>query len=294
VAILPFIEGGNVLSLYNKTAFFLDDPANVSFHTATLPFMLCPSDSNGSTPFDATVATSGASPASLGFTSKLGSWARGCYAANAVVNDDVADGNTSTAMQGAFCTGWTMLQKRGVMLNNIACSMKQITDGTSKTVAIAEIRADIGSGAMRGVWALTSGASALYGFGCATQAFAATDGTNPSNDVGPNNPGNSAANGASGDFTGTCSTTNGSVSNAGTGQALVNLGMGCNQSGLGNKQSGPKSTHPGGVQAVFCDGSVHWIDDSIQVGTGSVAMGYWEMLFLSGDGGSLPQDVITN
>ena len=45
--------------------------------------------------------------------------------------------------------------------------------------------------------------------------------------------------------------------------------------------------HPGGVQTVFCDGSVHWIDDNIQVGT-ATSLGYWEMLFLSADGKDLP------
>jgi prepilin-type processing-associated H-X9-DG protein len=70
--------------------------------------------------------------------------------------------------------------------------------------------------------------------------------------------------------------------------------MGCTISGIGNKQTGPKSQHPGGVQAVFCDGSVHWIDETIQVGSGTSSMGYLEMLFLSGDGGTIPQDVYNN
>ena len=51
-----------------------------------------------------------------------------------------------------------------------------------------------------------------------------------------------------------------------------------------------------GELSVFCDGSVHWLDDSTQLGviTGASANinnGYWEMLFLSSDNGSLPQDV---
>jgi prepilin-type processing-associated H-X9-DG protein len=71
--------------------------------------------------------------------------------------------------------------------------------------------------------------------------------------------------------------------------------MGCNQTTTqDNKQLGPKSLHPGGVQTVFCDGSVHWIDDGIQVGSGTAYLGYWEMLFLSSDGNNLPQDVYNN
>jgi prepilin-type processing-associated H-X9-DG protein len=60
--------------------------------------------------------------------------------------------------------------------------------------------------------------------------------------------------------------------------------------------AGPKSTHPGGVQTVFCDGSVHWIDDSIEVGAYASSLaaftpGYWEKIFLSQDGGVVPQEV---
>jgi prepilin-type processing-associated H-X9-DG protein len=57
--------------------------------------------------------------------------------------------------------------------------------------------------------------------------------------------------------------------------------------------------HSGGLQYVMCDGSVHWMDDTIQVGNGAALgtqanIGYYEMLFLSSDGGSLPQDVYSN
>ena len=57
-------------------------------------------------------------------------------------------------------------------------------------------------------------------------------------------------------------------------------------------QQGPKSNHAGGLQTVFCDGSVHWMDDAIQTGVGlATNFGYYEMLFLSADGNSIPQDV---
>ena len=56
-----------------------------------------------------------------------------------------------------------------------------------------------------------------------------------------------------------------------------------------------KSEHPGGIQAVFCDGSVHWIDDTIQCGTTPPwTAGYYEMLHLSCDGANVPQDVYNN
>ena len=65
--------------------------------------------------------------------------------------------------------------------------------------------------------------------------------------------------------------------------------MGCVEDAFDNKQTGPKSTHPGGFQAVFCDGSLHWIDNDIGVGSGTIN-GYWEMLFLSQDGGAIAAD----
>jgi prepilin-type N-terminal cleavage/methylation domain-containing protein/prepilin-type processing-associated H-X9-DG protein len=302
VGILPFMEAGNLFTLYNRTWYHLDSPTNMSFHAANLPFMLCPSDPNALTPFNAGYANSGASPsaflfASTGSTSSTAgttsdTWARGCYGANAIVNDQSSANNTVPA---ASNPGWMNLTMRGVMLPGIACSMKQITDGTSKTVAVAEIRADIGPGASRGVWAGGFGMSAVFGFGAATVSL--TSGA-AVNDIGPNCSGGGngtyTSTGATGDWTNTCTTTNGSINAAGGTNALaIQFGMGCNESAWDTKQVGPKSMHPGGVQTVFCDGSVHWVDDSIQVGKGTVA-GYWEMLFLSSDGGSLPQDIYNN
>ena len=304
IAILPFVEAGNMFTLYNRTWYHVDSPSNISFHSTNLPFMLCPSDPNTSTQFNSGTANSGANPSSFlfasnGSTSGTGPagtnsdpWARGCYSANAIVNGISSD---NSSMPPAKNPGWVSLISRGVMAPGIACSMKQITDGTSKTVALAENRADIGAGASRGLWAGSFGQSALFGFGCGTTALATGVALN---DIGPNYSGGGdgtyTSAGASGDWTNSCSTTFGSMNAVGgTNAQLIKYGMGCNESAYDTKQVGPKSMHPGGVLSVFCDGSVHWLDDSIQVGKGT-AMGYWEMLFLSSDGGSLPQDVYNN
>jgi prepilin-type N-terminal cleavage/methylation domain-containing protein/prepilin-type processing-associated H-X9-DG protein len=292
VAILPFIEGGNVISLYNRQAFYLDDATNASLHAANLPFMLCPSDSNASTPFN---------PATAGYLNAGGgaaaTWSRGCYAANAIVNDMQSYNGQTPGPTGS---GWTSLVKRGVMLPNVACSFKQITDGTSKTVALAELRADIGPNASRGMWAGTSGSSALFGHGSQTYQIASAEfgATVAANDTGPNNPGGPGAYASSseaGDLTATCYNAQTSAGGSNTNSVpLILLGMGCTFTGTtDNRQTGPKSMHSGGLQTVFCDGSVHWIDDGIQVGT-ATANGYWEMLFLSADGGVVPQDVYNN
>jgi prepilin-type N-terminal cleavage/methylation domain-containing protein/prepilin-type processing-associated H-X9-DG protein len=305
VAMLPFVEGSNVITLYNKKAFYVDIAQNVSFRGATLPFMLCPSDANASTPFDpvaannadATDTSGGAANAgtAVAFLQNAGVWARGCYGANASVNDmntndtaNAIDITGLTQQNGPTGLNWVALNRRGVMLPNVACAMKQVTDGTSKTVLVAEMRADISATADRGLWCGAGALSAVFGHG--SQANTLSGAQCPSI-PGPNNPGTSSDSLWIGDVTPTCDN---SVAAAGSGAALVQLGMGCSRTGgQDNKAQGPKSMHPGGLQVVFCDGSVHWIDDSIQIGT-KTANGYWEMLFLSSDGGSLPQDVYNN
>jgi prepilin-type N-terminal cleavage/methylation domain-containing protein/prepilin-type processing-associated H-X9-DG protein len=287
VAILPFAEGTNVLSLYNKAAFFIDDGTNAPFHSAVLPFMICPSDAFASTPFDYNVANPSGTPST---SARNGVWARGNYAANAAVN--MGNSGLAACIPGPGNLAWNSLQCRGVMLPNNACSMKMITDGTSKTVVVTEIRTDIGGGGSRGVWAGVGGMSAIFGIGSQTTS-AAFMGGNCGTLTGPNNSGNAGSNATTyaGDVTGTCSSVNGSASSAGGAVDLVYLGMGCLQTNGGdNRSQGAKSMHPGGIQATFCDGSVHWIDDDIEIGDGTTN-GYWEMLFLSADGGLLSQDV---
>jgi prepilin-type N-terminal cleavage/methylation domain-containing protein len=274
VAILPFIEGGNVITLYNKTAFWMDAAANMSFGAATLPFMLCPSDSFAPIPFNG-----------YGISTTLGqaqhNWGRACYGCNATTYWDCnqlisAPTNFNTVVNG-----------KGVMAPNISLSMKQVLDGTSKVVLVAEMRADPTPSAARGVWALPTGCCALYAHG----AYNVDSWNAPPtpNDAGPNNAGSaSSSNGTLGDQVNGCAVSGPTIAQ------LYALGMGCINGG-DNNWMGPKSQHPGGVLSVFCDGSVHWLDDGIQLGTigsnlATSTNGYWEMLFLSQDGANVPAD----
>jgi prepilin-type N-terminal cleavage/methylation domain-containing protein len=274
VAILPFIEAGNVLTLYNKTAFWMDNGANISFRSATLPFMLCPSDAFAPIAYNGSLMSTTNGPTS--------NWGRGCYGANVSVwyyHNAIAS-STGAATWNGFING------KGVMAPNTSLSMKQIVDGTSKTVILAEMRADPSPSAPRGCWSLPYGCSSLWAFGAANSLYGGSTATNIYSDAGPNYAGD--ANGYSGDRTTNCA--NG-LSNA----QVYALGMGC-YNDYECAYQGPKSSHPGGVQSVFCDGSVHWLDDSIQIGvltgaSASIQNGFWEMLFLSQDGGALPQDI---
>jgi prepilin-type processing-associated H-X9-DG protein len=182
----------------------------------------------------------------------------------------------------------TNINAKGVMGVNMSLSMKQITDGTSKVIIAAEFRADPDPSCARGVWGLDLSHSGLYGHG-STNNFTGYA-PYPNQDPGPNNPGDpTGAAGTTGDWVQGCNY-------SGIGNArLFALGMGCNSDGYA-PLAGPKSQHPGGVQTVFCDGSVHWMDDTIQLGiTGStsslITNGYYEMLFLSQDGAFIPPDV---
>ena len=152
------------------------------------------------------------------------------------------------------------------------------------------MRADPDPAGGRGVWALGTGSSGIYGCG-ATNSF--SGGLNLM-DVGPNNAGSPAVSPASnysGDNSLNCAQSPGTLTNP----QLYSFGMGCRYNTF-NSISDPRSQHPGGLLTVFCDGSVHWIDDTIQVGvmassSANIVNGFWEMLFLSQDGGAVPADV---
>jgi prepilin-type N-terminal cleavage/methylation domain-containing protein len=281
VAILPFIEGGNVVKLYNKSAFWMDHATNLSFRACNLPFMLCPSDSFAGIQFNGTNVGQGTyvTGPPIG---PVAPWGRGCYGANVSVYFSAQDLDSNPAQWLQFING------KGVLSQDYALSMKQILDGTSKTVALAEMRADPDPSVTRGVWGLGSASSGLFGFG-GTSTFA-LNGSLGKGDPGPNYNGNPNGTSNDGDNVDYCG-------KGGAGLTFAQeyaLGMGCTQNTF-NSIVGPKSQHPGGIQTVFCDGSVHWIDDNIQVGAlaasaSTIVNGYWEMLFLSQDGGSVPAD----
>jgi prepilin-type N-terminal cleavage/methylation domain-containing protein len=281
VAILPFMEGSNVMSLYNKNAYYLDDATNVSFRATTLPFMICPSDSYTLKPFNGT---------GMSNAGTTGTWARGCYGANATPLQFNSAGNLGPG-------GWGSAGSRcGVMVPNYGVPMKQISDGTSKTVIVAEMRADVAAVGNRGIWAGTSGTSAFFAHG--VPCWNGSNGFIRPDDWGPNNGGFQS------DDAPNCNATATFVGAAGTDTAanelpLMLLGMGCYPDG-GNQQQDPKSMHLAGVQTLFCDGSLHYINNDINLGTSTAngdnvtANGFWEMLFLSQDNGTVPPDVYGN
>ena len=251
IVLLPFLEETPLLNQFNLS-LPISDPSNAAARGTPLSVMTCPSDNYSLTPFD-------------GSQWGLGSnWARGNYAANGTL-DYMDDGNL-----GPTGTGWIYPYYRGVMGANVACAYKQITDGLSKTIAVAEIRAGLIPVDARGIWAMGGGcASALYAHGW------------NGDDNGPNCESPAA------DDVFSCDQVANSL--GGT-QILMSLGMPCYVGDAGSHQQDPRSLHPDGVQVVFCDGSVQWIGDSVDLGSGPTSLGVWDMLNLSADDQSYPPD----
>jgi prepilin-type processing-associated H-X9-DG protein len=154
---------------------------------------------------------------------------------------------------------------RGVIGPNTAVKLKRITDGTSKTFLIGEIRAGITENDARGVWAMGhAGASllAMYGAG--------------GDDAGPNNCLNTADDVVS-DI---CDGPGGRNPTAGAECMTCSGGGGFDQQTI-------RSMHPGGAHVAYADGSVQFITDDIEVsvGIGSSCCTVWDYMIASGDEG---------
>lgn len=163
IRILPYIEQSALYDSFDLTKPISDpDPLSRNYKTrgTTITVMLCPSDS-----FNSESLFQGRK------TEKGENWARGNYGANAALGF-MSKGNRPAG--GPETKYWQDSQTRGVMGLNVGLSIAQITDGTSHTMLIGELRAGINDRDPRGTWALGAhGSSSLWGHG--------TD-----NDIGPN------------------------------------------------------------------------------------------------------------
>jgi prepilin-type processing-associated H-X9-DG protein len=220
-----------------------------------LSFMLCPSDAYNRTLFMGSSSPSGG-------TSNLGdNWARGNYAANASLGYMGTGGTVGTG------SNWYVNTLQGVMGANASLRLDDIKDGASNTVLLGEIRAGLTSFDCRGIWAMSGACpSALWCHGYVED------------DNGPN-----CTQSLADDSVG-CS----DVANLFGGTAgLAKLQMPCYTGNNANVQQTARSMHPGGVNMCFCDGSVHFISDYVELGTSTSNLGVWDKLNLSNDGYSI-------
>jgi Protein of unknown function (DUF1559) len=98
-------------------------------------------------------------------------WARGNYAANASMGymgsgwSILGTGTKATNPVPPY-GGWGDRYCQGVMGANVSVNIKQISDGTSKTIILAEIRAGLLKQDTRGTWAMSGACpSALWAHG---------------------------------------------------------------------------------------------------------------------------------
>jgi prepilin-type N-terminal cleavage/methylation domain-containing protein/prepilin-type processing-associated H-X9-DG protein len=185
-------------------------------------------------------------------------WARGNYAANG-----------HAEFTGDEAVGWG--SRKGVMGVNQSTKMRDILDGLSSTLMVGEIRAGLSDIDRRGTWALgTAGASALFKHGCGGDA----NGPNP-------------ANGSSDDIEG-CDDLHTTVGV----QRLEAQRMSCWQP-CESMQATVRSLHPAGANVVLCDGSVHFISNTVQTSNEcSPNYAAWDRLITSQDGYPLPDGVL--
>jgi len=201
--ILPQIEEENLYEQYDLNSNWWA-PGNQGVRDVEVAAFVCPSD--------ITVPI---------FNSTHNFGFRGNYAANVGVGTYQRNQCSSPAAQ----TGLTV---KGPFVMNSKTRFRDITDGTSTTVAVAEIRrvaADDSRGAL-----FADAGSNLY-----------------AHDFTPNT--------LSADITERC-------------VSQPEKGMACTSNGAGGPhRMSAKSLHPGGAQVVFFDGSTHFVSETIAIGT---------------------------
>ena len=232
--------------------------ANYVARNKELDIMLCPSDDGRGRPYD-------------GGTISGGLWARGNYGYNAglalILSNEGVWNKTQADPDGVPITCG-----RGVGGAGIACTMAQITDGSSHTIAIGEMRTGRSPLDRRGVWAMAMIGSNLLGQHGANYGTGPNDCQDGSDDIRDNLK---------------------IIDDAGGAQALRAECMGVYPSDSWNvsAQVAARSKHPGGIFASMCDGSVQFISDFVDAGRqtdglrcGPDLFGVWQRLNCPDDG----------
>ncbi|MDB5391491.1 MAG: hypothetical protein JWM11_7137 [Planctomycetaceae bacterium] len=219
-SILPNLDQS---ALFNQSNFNvpLNQGTNPQVINKTIPSLLCPSDPN-------------ATSANM-YTDQTGfPMARGCYGASGYG----AAGGTSLYTQVAN-------SDRGLFGYSSRSRIADVSDGTSNSVAVWEIRAGISGGDPRGVWA-----SGRVGGGLLANCLNPPVGTGDCYGINDKTP-------SGDDVWGT----DGNMSSAASGLDAIGAWTG------GDGQSGPKSRHVGGVHALLADGSVRFISQNLNGNT---------------------------
>jgi len=246
VLLLPYIEQE---ALYKTVSTGLTQWLNenmaaydatwAAVRTVTLKTFQCPSDDPN------------ASACQRNFGGLGTNWARGNYAANCgphynygsrVNNGNSSGGPWGWSGRGPFSIITQNGKRNGLMISNIP-------DGSSNTVALAEVRIGVDQNDPRGLWA--------WGLAGSSTIVSHADGD--------------------------CTVPNGSNGCADDIRDAPDLpaqGLG-NWTGCNSNQANARSKHTGGVMVAFADGSIRFISNTVSQQT-------WWLLNASHDGQTIP------
>ncbi len=274
VKILPYLESQAVYDTFDFSVGVNQaglGNRNITARGTVIPVLLCPSD--------------GANQVRFNGGSALGDgWVRTNYAASAGRSFLYGSPTSATEfhMAGPKSLAWSgkdmsatsnLTCYRGVMGPNAAVELRQVVDGTGKTIMLGEIRAGITEQDGRGVWGLGhAGASLLAAYGSG------------GDDDGPNY---CDANSDDVHAPGVCVTSAICGGNGGAGEAAAEC-MGCYSTTGGFDQATTRSKHPGGVFVGMVDGSVQWISDDVETNGcySTSCCSVWDYMITSADGGA--------
>lgn len=271
IEILPFIEQQNLFDqvelAFSPAAGIirLTDEVNLPVIATQLSVFLCPSDMGSNNPF-------------VGGTGGR-TWARGNYGMNAFqywTSTTVVD---EVRGKGPGTHPILELLDYNMGMGNITgpkMKLKQITDGTSSTIMLAEMRVGLSQRDRRGVWAMGMCGS---NFHCrhASNLVTGVNSCNPTDD----------------DLKGADNV----IEDVGDGTLRTECMLPA--AGLDSSaQSTVRSLHPGGAFAVMVDGSTQFLSDFIDAGNIGPAgwigeeegqtrpdrFGVWQRLNMSADG----------
>lgn len=276
---LPFLEGQGEAdqfdSAFSMTGGTLTNTTapnimNIRARGSEIAILKCPSDPNNQVMFS--------SPA-------LGSnWARGNYAGNVGPGVWWDSGSTSSTVaqpvmesnNGKLSPSWRGVSTnlnwpatvRGIFGPNTHLTIAKVSDGTSKTMMIGEIRAGIAENDWRGTWALPhAGGSLIAAHGSGGDS---------------NGPNNCDPAGRADDLA--ASLTNFVCEPNGDRSALLDECMSCNNDTV-FAQAAPRSLHPGGVTIANVDGSAKFLSDDIETsGQYGRCCAPWDHLIMISDG----------
>jgi prepilin-type N-terminal cleavage/methylation domain-containing protein len=246
ISILPFIEEqalADSFQLENVDPHgrvsdgMAPNESNYDERGTELPFMLCPSDSGRGNKFDgsSTVYNAGT------YQEANGNWARGNYAYNAF---QFWPGSWRVQPPDENFPYWDDFNA-GIGGINTSLSLAKITDGSSKTIMLGEIRVGLDPRDRRGVWAMSMCGS----------SFLCRQATN--GESGPNSC-------VGDDDIFFAPDQRGWVTQEYNPQLTAEcMRVGWNQH---SGQSVVRSRHVGGVQVAMADASVQFISDFVQSG----------------------------